>query len=570
MKKRRQPPHPLAAFLQQQPRSKQRKQRSPSPFFDMSQNRQKRKPLLEQIQQTKPLFGPAPPRVTKKKGRSTPPLIPLPSLFSQRERKRPTNYQRDTFNFAQAWKAFRLSPIGDTDRDGVINLLDCHPYNPLMQEFYSEKQRRWFFANIDDLHSVYDSKIKEMKKEKEYDKWRSHARELCAAEGQPFLTKAAMKKLDKTERLQEELRQKEAIVAARSFIRKPYHSRLENPFTEWMNRQQNRVVSSLKYGTKKEKDRLLKFGLESVPVIHRNDPVAVKEAKWKERERIREEAIKGNINPLDIDQPTALFTPDQFESTVLTYQKKQKGASGKNLSRFAKDKTAQVFGYSWKKGNFIRYYNTAKKGAEDPDDPRNKMYKHQWEWIQKNVDSDPYLHPDGLEKGYTKAGHQRKNYPHLTSKYVTIVHAKDEEGKPYNFIAHSQEGTTKKYHYSDASKLGAVRDAHRFIKAVNTGKYTVFDNEGKPVHFKDIDPSNIEVRQVHGKDVIKDILDEADYPHYPGRGLPERNKQKEALDKIKQTSKYVSKEEIQDIVQEYVDIHGQKPKWLKDIEKEII
>ncbi len=163
MKKRKQPPHPLAAFLQQQPRSKQkrkkqtgrqplfqakpfsfpplitgmqtkqRKQRSPLPFFDMSQNGHKRKPLLEQIQHRGSLVGPASLQVTRRKKIRHP----------------------------------RMPPLGDHDGDGAINLLDCQPLNPFFQDFVSDKQRRWFFANIGKMGLTQEDWNKLSKKKKE-------------------------------------------------------------------------------------------------------------------------------------------------------------------------------------------------------------------------------------------------------------------------------------------------------------------------------------------------------------------------------------------------------------------
>jgi len=165
MKKKKQI-HPLAQFLQegkkqQQNKPRQRKQKSqPNPFTQFMKDMQKgpqphhnkKKPLIkstpvrikpfinlgeqkkQQPTQRKPLLQVTPPRIE--------------SIFQMdtRQRKRPSTWQKQRLTFPQAFRQFRLPPVGDRDKDGVMNLFDCRPYNPRMH--MADDQRKAMFAKL--------------------------------------------------------------------------------------------------------------------------------------------------------------------------------------------------------------------------------------------------------------------------------------------------------------------------------------------------------------------------------------------------------------------------------------
>lgn len=155
--------HPLAQFLQegkkqQQKKPRQRKQKpQPNPFtqflgkqkgVDTKQTLSPARPLQiqplihtqrkKQPTQRKPLLQVTPPRIE--------------SIFKMdtRQRKRPSTWQKQRLTYPQAFKQFRLPPVGDRDKDGVMNLFDCRPYNPRMQHpFVSDEQRKAVMASLE-------------------------------------------------------------------------------------------------------------------------------------------------------------------------------------------------------------------------------------------------------------------------------------------------------------------------------------------------------------------------------------------------------------------------------------
>jgi len=169
MKKKKQI-HPLAQFLQegkkqQQNKPRQRKQKPQLNLFahfmkDMQKGPQphhnKKKPLIKSTPvRVKPFINLGKQKKQQPKQRKpliqgTPVRIPPVINLDTQQRKRPSAWQKQRLTFPQAFRQFRLPPVGDSDKDGVMNLFDCRPLNPRMQHpFVSDEQRKAVMAKLE-------------------------------------------------------------------------------------------------------------------------------------------------------------------------------------------------------------------------------------------------------------------------------------------------------------------------------------------------------------------------------------------------------------------------------------
>ena len=105
MKKRMKPKHPLAGFMQT---NKNNPFFNPPPLFNFKQKPRK----TTTIKKTIPLFKPSP-------------LFNASPLFNVNKHK----------------KNPRFPMLGDRDKDGVMNIIDCMPNNPHAQDWPGEPER---------------------------------------------------------------------------------------------------------------------------------------------------------------------------------------------------------------------------------------------------------------------------------------------------------------------------------------------------------------------------------------------------------------------------------------------
>lgn len=72
-----------------------------------------------------------------------------------------TNIPKKQMNWVQAKTKFpRLNPFKDADRDGVMNMYDCKPFNKMMQDAASKA----YFAKIKKINKERNKKLKKIKK----------------------------------------------------------------------------------------------------------------------------------------------------------------------------------------------------------------------------------------------------------------------------------------------------------------------------------------------------------------------------------------------------------------------
>ena len=149
----------MAAFLQDAERQEQIK-KSSKRTEGIGLQRERRLPLIDQLTQGQPQ------RKAAKRQKNLFPIVQHPPVFGQPPAKKKRNEpvkkpliplfgkkqvpvkKRKNMTFPEARFHYNLPSFGDRDNDGVFNALDCHPFDPLRQDFDSDKQRRWFFANI--------------------------------------------------------------------------------------------------------------------------------------------------------------------------------------------------------------------------------------------------------------------------------------------------------------------------------------------------------------------------------------------------------------------------------------
>ena len=163
-KKRRKNTHPLAAFLQdaeRQPRRRKQKKQpaQQNPFTQFMRGQQPPNarrtlfPARDRDPTTpfkrNPLFT-ADPKQKKRKPLLKGTGITIEPIFAmnerQQKRKQPTRWQQSRLTYPQARHRFGLSPIGDRDKDGVMNAFDCRPYNRRMH--MADDQRKAMFARM--------------------------------------------------------------------------------------------------------------------------------------------------------------------------------------------------------------------------------------------------------------------------------------------------------------------------------------------------------------------------------------------------------------------------------------